>query len=683
MTQLVEFEDGPPQRYRDEMLDAGATAPVYLSEDGRFVLKIFPPAIPPTAESRASEQRHHAALREVVNRYQFISRHPYWSELFAWPDRVAIRMGVRPCLGVRMPFVHLPSLEKPIEYLDLRQGNLYHHLVNPEERGWWIGRVAIAIKVARAMAYLESHALAHTDISAKNVRGNPFTGEMVLIDCDGIVSPGTPLFAQVVGTPGYQAPELISGAVATPTRYTDRHALAVLIHQLLLYRHPLLGPRRPPHPETMTAEQEEQWLFGEGAHYIEDPRDHYANLPDGKVISTATLGGRIKGLFDKAFITGLHQPGERPLAHEWEDALTRLYDRILPCTNPRCFQRFFSAPEDPGPLACSMCGHVLDGPQSLPYLRLQRFREGTDTEPAHYEDDNGHVVVGWLGRLLHAWHLSTDVTPVPADGHPYDPRPVGRFLYDGGMGDIDEDDGDKDIWYLRNERMAELLVVGASQNVPIGADVPLSDGLQMWLGSTTRSRLVTAQMVPALENEVIYCLPDSDTRPARPWPTLTPRLRDMAWRPGDPLTLAKDSGYVTQARRDFNGAGLNPQPGSLRAVKSAVLAVLRAIRATALIALLVVVGSAAATGGPATLVSWAAPDHRLIVLVALGIGLVGTVLGGLRFGAWFLVLMLLALTVQSAPSIIEQPLPATLGALAGGLLGLLIVRRAQQAAKPD
>ncbi len=144
---------------------------------------------------------------------------------------------------------------------------------------------------------------------------------MIFCDDDGLVVPGK-YPPDVVGTPDFIAPEVIETKTFAlydpkrklPSRYTDLHALAVLIYMYLLYRHPLRGGKvwdidDPTKDEGMT--------MGAKALFIEHPTDSTnrvkpsqldkSELPQGDPsrLPYTICGPYLKPLFDRAFIDGL------------------------------------------------------------------------------------------------------------------------------------------------------------------------------------------------------------------------------------------------------------------------------------------------------------------------------------------------------------------------------------------
>ena len=102
-----------------------------------------------------------------------------------------------------------------------------------------------------------------------------------------------------------------------PSNLTDLHALAVLLYEYLLRRHPLRGPK----VNGQTAEEDELLSMGLKSLWIEDPRDE-SNRVD-VAVPYRKLGPYLPALFQRAFVEGLHQPSARPGADDWESALAR------------------------------------------------------------------------------------------------------------------------------------------------------------------------------------------------------------------------------------------------------------------------------------------------------------------------------------------------------------------------
>src|SRR5262249_16710620 len=138
---------------------------------------------------------------------------------------------------------------------------------------------------------------------------------VVFVDLEEASLPGFNNLS-VLGTMGYMAPEQVvtlesSGARNTdtkPSHRTDDYALAVIIYETLLRRHPLRGPKVHVND---SAELDELVTLGRNALFIEHPTDR-SNAPLELPTPMAALGPRISDLMLRAFVLGLTSPEARP-----------------------------------------------------------------------------------------------------------------------------------------------------------------------------------------------------------------------------------------------------------------------------------------------------------------------------------------------------------------------------------
>jgi hypothetical protein len=158
-----------------------------------------------------------------------------------------------------------------------------------------------------------------------------------MIDLDGAIVRGFTR-AQVDGTPGFRAPELVMGQ-AQPNVHTDQFSGAILVLWTLLFRNvmaPLLcyDMDDPEHDEVL------RW--GQYAVFSEHPADRRNFEPaigiplfrEGQ-LSYRMLAPRLQELTERAFIVGLREPGRRPALGEWEAALAESYDLFYACKTCR------------------------------------------------------------------------------------------------------------------------------------------------------------------------------------------------------------------------------------------------------------------------------------------------------------------------------------------------------------
>ena len=278
----------------------------------------------------------------------------------------------------------------------------------------------------------------------------------------------------VLGTPEFMAPETLS-AGAQPSTYTDLHALAVLIYQTLLFRHPLKGPKIL----SNNPEEDDRLGFGERALYIEHPTDR-SNWPNKPTVNSKMLGTSIADLMKRVFVDGLHNPAERPLAAYWEESLFHLYDRLLACNNPRCEGRYFPLGEHK-PVVCPWCKRSWHAISGLPVLD---FYHPVSGRSGQYQSDNHRKVVT-DGSALYEWHVLAGASAGPDSN--MDPKVVLTWDSKGGE------------WKLRNLSADHMKIIqdGPSnfQKLYTGESVALHSGMRILLGSQPKARLAFVRII--------------------------------------------------------------------------------------------------------------------------------------------------------------------------------------------
>lgn len=425
---IVTFVDGSVEQYEDVPFTQGSMGAIFLSHDRKSVIKLYHP-------NPRRDSEHIKRLDIIINELNPAKDDPYWKEFFTWPEKRV----VKPAVGYRMRLVS--GLKTLSHYIFAKA----YSRLKPEEKGWFIGEVAVAIKLVSAADRLARMGICYANYSDKNVMVEPFEGRMVLIDCDDIIVPGK-VSATVEGTTWYRAPEIVMGDVKIPSIETDRHALAVLLFLWFLRCHPLRGDKEiDPDPD-----RDDQLHLGEKALYIEHPID-LTNRNSKQVLKAAILGPELEKLFRTAFVDGLHHPHLRPTPNEWQQALYHMYDQIIPCASEHCNWHFFVATPAPR-LTCPMCKQPLRTPQTLPFVYLIQHR-GLANLDQYIDKANAHYIVGWPGRLLYQWHLGSD-NPLNAS----DTNPCAVFEYDQYTR----------RWYLKNLTLSDTLYTTPKDQVMYG-----------------------------------------------------------------------------------------------------------------------------------------------------------------------------------------------------------------------
>lgn len=459
--------DGSTISFEDRPLNQGGEKTVFLSSNRQLVVGFYHGRLPDRRE-RADR------LTRILTRYNPTvgPNGGYWHPYFCWPTGVVDGDAVppsflrayglcEPALGVVAP-VYRPCFffhdrfgnrqEKEVKWFTSRKAAA---LVPDAERGTLLTRLQLCTRLVRAVRRMHFAGLAHSDLSNKNVLIDPRGGDACVIDIDSLVVPGVAP-PSVLGTPGYIAPEVLAGA-ATPSTATDRHALAVLLYQILLHRHPLQGRKVN---STRSAEQDELLSMGARALFVEHPTDR-SNPPVSPVrVPYQRLGPFLAPLVFRSFVDGLHTPGKRPDAAEWEAALYRTLQVIHP--SPSGKDWMLVAPGLP-------FDGLGTGERLLHPVLIARFLRPTDRG---LSDEKQYLVL-WHHLVLQTWHTRHSTLP---DEHA-DRRPQGYVARHDGR------------WWLVNTSGAPMHVIGGGA-IPHQQSVELRPGLELRTGDHADARVL-------------------------------------------------------------------------------------------------------------------------------------------------------------------------------------------------
>ena len=289
------------------------------------------------------------------------------SAAFAWPQEAV---------------VHKPSRSVGYVMLLVRSARPAHRFFVPEKDGLPLTgpplevRAKALFNVAAAMSALHLSGLIHKDLSGANVRIDPNTGNVTILDCDSCEAPGGRRIL-AMGTLGYQAYECVARQ-QPQTTLSDLHSLAVISFHLLTGTHPLLGRRRWPVRFPTPADLDR--LFIHQALFMFDPHDEGnrpmspADDPFGDCGASAslwwpTLPEYIRSLFVRAFTDALKHPSRRVPAAAWMGAAIRLGDSLAPC--PKCSRSNSLDATVGAGRSCWSCGSPIMG---VPHLLLGESR---------------------------------------------------------------------------------------------------------------------------------------------------------------------------------------------------------------------------------------------------------------------------------------------------------------------
>ncbi len=467
------LHDGRRVSFLPQPIGEGGMKTVYFTADRQSVLCFF------KDQQLKQDTNRRARLEAILGRFNPTtdpSTGQHFRDLFCWPTAIVMA----PQFGIMAPSYasHFFFRSGPWQGKE-KEGRWFsspklRKLLPAEERGVWADYLRLGQLMARAVRKLHLTGLAHSDLSCKNILVDPPGGSCAVIDIDSLVVPGV-YPPDVLGTPGYIAPEVLATqhlALTHPNRklpcnLTDLHALAVLLYEYLLHRHPLRGPK----VNGTTTEEDELLSMGARALYIEHPTDN-SNRPDDLPVRVEQLGKYLPRLFQRAFVEGLHNPPDRPNADDWELALARSSDLLIPCGNSLCEEKWFLYNENE-PIRCPWCQWELE--RRLPVLDFHYVPGG---RKGLYRSE-GHCLVGHDRKILHRWHTHSRVQPVEG----VDATPLARIVEHQGR------------WLLVNLQLDGMISPGGNR-VPRQQACELKEGGHVLLSGEENGRLVTIRMIP-------------------------------------------------------------------------------------------------------------------------------------------------------------------------------------------
>ncbi|NCC60414.1 MAG: serine/threonine protein kinase [Verrucomicrobiae bacterium] len=470
-------------RFRTPYIGEGGCKIVFLTDDEQSVICLYKPGIVDVADPN-----RHTRLQRVLTVFNptitkangGLARDnkeaQYYANLFCWPTGIVLT----PMLGVMTPVYPKNFFFSTGKFKGKdKEGKWFsspklRKLLPPDELGDWLKYLLMCSRMARAANKMHMTGIAHSDFSSKNILVDPGThAACSIIDLDSVVVPNV-FPPDVAGTPNYIAPEVIrtlqlprdDPTKASASIWTDLHALGVLFYEYLLRRHPLIGPKVN---SPVSAEEDHKLSMGERALFIEHPQDQ-SNRPQRLTVGCEHLGPLLQKQFNNCFINGLHNPRNRPTAAQWEGALCKTLDIILPCGNAHCSEKWFVYREDQKKQVCPWCGWKLK--QKIPYFRFYY------APLAGQYRDEGHGLTGWSGRTLHEWHVFRNKQPNASS----DSRVMADVHFHEGK------------WLLVNRALDDM-TSATGRPVAHGQAVELKDGNQYHLSSGGRGRMVNVTFI--------------------------------------------------------------------------------------------------------------------------------------------------------------------------------------------
>ncbi len=224
----------------------------------------------------------------------------------------------------------------------------------------------VGLHLAESFLMLHSRGLCYRDISFGNVFLDPKHGAILICDVDNVGIDGED-DSQVLGTPYFMAPEILTGE-ALPSTRTDQFSLAVLLFFLFINHHPLEG-RRALTFDIWDAQAQLE-VFGISPIFIFDPYDDsnrpVAGYQDAPLTLWPVYPQLLRDRFSQSFGKGLVDAENGRVADSlWRSDMVRIRDSIVRC--PTCSrENFFDAVQ---PTVCWSCSSVVPEPLRLRITR--------------------------------------------------------------------------------------------------------------------------------------------------------------------------------------------------------------------------------------------------------------------------------------------------------------------------
>ncbi len=429
----IKLHNGEQMRfYPGRPAGEGAEKEFFHTENNDFIVGFYKDQI---SENDPNRLRRLLRIVENFNPTKDTKKGEFWKTHFCWPAAVVLepRCGIlSPKFPLNFYFDDEKGEKKGKRFLNPR---LVKKL-KPHERGNLFQRIQVLRQLVRAVGRMHAAGLAHSDLSGNNILVDPEKGVCILIDIDSLVvkNVNPPV---VLGTRGYIAPEVVKTSVYNlnhperilPDIKTDLYSLSVIIYEMLLLRHPLIGKKI----HSNDCEQDDFFMFGEKALFIENPEDP-SNRPEKLEVSYHSLGPYLSSLIEQAFVDGLHEPDLRPTAYQWEEALANTADILFPCRGENCWYKWQIDGKNHKSV-CPVCYN--QATDKIPALHLFRH-----FKPGQFISERKYLTL-WDQRKLFKWHIRKDV--ILPDNLMDNYEAMGTFFFQ------------QDKWIFKNESSIKMM----------------------------------------------------------------------------------------------------------------------------------------------------------------------------------------------------------------------------------
>ncbi len=311
------------------------------------------------------------------------------------------------------------------------------------ETGGLPRRLRLLAQTADAFASLHARGVVYADPSPANVlvSCSQDQEEVRLIDVDFLQSESVVL--DRVATPGYAAPEVITGRGGV-TGSSDAFAFAVIAFETLTLAHPFLGDQVHNGDPDML----ERAYAGE-LPWIDHPEDE-SNRSRYGLPRPNVLASVLQRLATATFVDGQTHPRQRPSIGAWSSALHGAADMALPCAG--CPQA-----KDARLAACPWCGT----PAPDPLVATVHVALPDQAEPVSARAALAVPTAEWLAITGRTAYL---------DRTRHGPEPAAWLLFRPADRLTVRNPGPAPLWLTPQRDESNVIVVEAGDELSVPAD---------------------------------------------------------------------------------------------------------------------------------------------------------------------------------------------------------------------
>jgi DNA-binding helix-hairpin-helix protein with protein kinase domain len=316
----------------------GGQGRVYEEESGEYMVKILHP-----------KNKHN---EELMRRFSWIK-----SQKIPKEARLVTPIAILDGHVNGYVMKRVKGHEPLSKYINFKESESLADFYN-KQTGGLKKRLLLGVLMARSFSNIHLSGLSYCDVSPQNILIGKKAVSLCLIDPDNL-SVTTQAESLVLGTPRYIAPEVLDER-HNPNALSDIYSYAVILFELIHLGHPLLGDM----VNDASPEEEDRALSGHYP-YINHPTDT-TNRNTKILPSDVMLTQKLKDLFEKTFVEGLHQRYKRPSLKDFENALIEAIQQCITCKS--CKAHYYLQPSKKN--ECPWCG---ESAEKVPFIEFFQF----------------------------------------------------------------------------------------------------------------------------------------------------------------------------------------------------------------------------------------------------------------------------------------------------------------------